>query len=100
PNSVSGTIIDVQVFTRDGVEKDKRALEIEQMQLKEAKKDLTEEFQILEGGLLNRVKAVLIEGGYSEAKLDTTDRKKWLELTLEDDALQTQLEQLAEQWDE
>ncbi len=50
--------------------------------------------------LLNRVKAVLIEGGYSEAKLDTTDRKKWLELTLEDDALQTQLEQLAEQWDE
>ncbi|MFA0625690.1 DNA-directed RNA polymerase subunit beta, partial [Vibrio breoganii] len=48
PNSVSGTIIDVQVFTRDGVEKDKRALEIEQMQLKEAKKDLTEEFQILE----------------------------------------------------
>ncbi len=49
PNSVSGTIIDVQVFTRDGVEKDKRALEIEQMQLKEAKKDLTEEFQILEG---------------------------------------------------
>ncbi|WP_047517832.1 DNA-directed RNA polymerase subunit beta [Vibrio harveyi] len=100
PNSVSGTIIDVQVFTRDGVEKDKRALEIEQMQLKEAKKDLTEEFQILEGGLLNRVKAVLIEGGYSEAKLDTTDRKKWLELTLEDDALQIQLEQLAEQWDE
>ncbi|WP_039989150.1 DNA-directed RNA polymerase subunit beta [Vibrio owensii] len=100
PNSVSGTIIDVQVFTRDGVEKDKRALEIEQMQLKEAKKDLTEEFQILEGGLLNRVKAVLVDGGYSEAKLDTTDRKKWLELTLEDDALQSQLEQLAEQWDE
>ncbi|MGR5349285.1 DNA-directed RNA polymerase subunit beta [Vibrio mediterranei] len=100
PNSVSGTIIDVQVFTRDGVEKDKRALEIEQMQLKEAKKDLTEEFQILEGGLLNRVRAVLLQGGYSDAKLDTIDRKKWLELTLEDDALQTQLEQLAEQYDE
>ncbi|MGR5307959.1 DNA-directed RNA polymerase subunit beta [Vibrio mediterranei] len=100
PNSVSGTIIDVQVFTRDGVEKDKRALEIEQMQLKEAKKDLTEEFQILEGGLLNRVKAILLQGGYSDAKLDTIDRKKWLELTLEDDALQSQLEQLAEQYDE
>lgn len=38
PNGVSGTIIDVQVFTRDGVEKDKRALEIEEMQLKQAKK--------------------------------------------------------------
>ncbi|NGZ15377.1 DNA-directed RNA polymerase subunit beta [Vibrio aestuarianus] len=100
PNSVSGTIIDVQVFTRDGVEKDKRALEIEHMQLKEAKKDLTEEFQIFEGGLLARVKAVLLNGGYSETKLDSIDRKKWLEQTLEDDELQSQLEQLAEQWDE
>ncbi len=43
PNGVSGTVIDVQVFTRDGVEKDKRALEIEEMQLKQAKKDLSEE---------------------------------------------------------
>ncbi len=100
PNSVSGTIIDVQVFTRDGVEKDKRALEIEQMQLKEAKKDLTEEFQILEGGLLARVRAVLLQGGFSEAKLDSMERKKWLELSVEDDTLQTTLEQLAEQWDE
>ncbi|MDV7106157.1 DNA-directed RNA polymerase subunit beta [Vibrio sp. TH_r3] len=100
PNSVSGTIIDVQVFTRDGVEKDKRALEIEQMQLKEAKKDLTEEFEILEGGLLARVRAVLVSGGYSEAKLDSIHRKQWLEQTLENDELQSQLEQLAEQWDE
>src|SRR5471030_271538 len=54
PNGVSGTVIDVQVFTRDGVEKDKRALEIEEMQLKQAKKDLTEELQILEAGLFAR----------------------------------------------
>jgi len=100
PNSVSGTIIDVQVFTRDGVEKDKRALEIEQMQLKEAKKDLTEEFEILEGGLLARVRAVLVAAGYSDAKLETIHRKQWLEQSLEDDELQSQLEQLAEQWDE
>ena len=46
------------------------------MQLKEAKKDLTEEFQILEGGLLNRVRSVLLlAGGYSEAKLDGIERK-------------------------
>ena len=68
--------------------------------LKKLRKTLTEEFQILEGGLLNRVKAVLLSGGYSEAKLDTIGRKQWLEQVLEDDALQTQLEQLAEQWDE
>ena len=46
------------------------------------------------------MKAVLINGGYSEAKLDAIDRKKWLEQTLENDELQSQLEQLAEQWDE
>ncbi len=100
PGSVTGTVIDVQVFTRDGVEKDKRALEIEQMQLKEAKKDLTEEFQILEGGLLARVRAVLLAGGFSEAKLDGIERKRWLEQSVEDEELQNQLEQLAEQWDE
>ena len=100
PNSVSGTIIDVQVFTRDGVEKDKRALEIEQMQLKEAKKDITEEFQILEGGLLARVRTLLTLAGTSEVKLDAMDRKQWLEITLDDESQQNQLEQLAEQYDE
>ncbi|MDU4397063.1 MAG: DNA-directed RNA polymerase subunit beta, partial [Haemophilus parainfluenzae] len=63
PNSVSGTVIDVQVFTRDGVEKDKRALEIEEMQLKQAKKDLSDELEILEAGLFARVRNVLIAGG-------------------------------------
>ncbi len=60
--------------------------EIEQMQLKEAKKDLTEEFQILRVVFLTAVKAVLLSGGYSEAKLDTIGQQ-WLEQVLEDDAL-------------
>ncbi|WP_087026696.1 DNA-directed RNA polymerase subunit beta [Thaumasiovibrio subtropicus] len=100
PNSVSGTVIDVQVFTRDGVEKDKRALEIEEMQLKEAKKDITEEFQILEGGLLMRVRNLLAQAGYSEGKLAGMDRQALFSQTLDDEAQQTQLEQLAEQYDE
>ncbi|MEZ8144047.1 DNA-directed RNA polymerase subunit beta [Enterovibrio norvegicus FF-33] len=100
PNGVSGTIIDVQVFTRDGVEKDKRALEIEEMQLKEAKKDLTEEFSILEGGLVARVRGVLAQAGYSQEKLANMDRQSMLTQTIDDEALQTQLEQLAEQYDE
>ncbi len=100
PNSVSGTIIDVQVFTRDGVEKDKRALEIEEMQLKEAKKDITEEFQILEGGLLTRVRHLLTLAGYSEGKLAGMDRQALFSQTLDDESLQSQLEQLAEQYDE
>ncbi|MBS6008258.1 MAG: DNA-directed RNA polymerase subunit beta, partial [Haemophilus parahaemolyticus] len=100
PNGTSGTVIDVQVFTRDGVQKDKRALEIEEMQLREAKKDLTEELEILEAGLFARVRSLLVEGGAAEATLNAVSREKWLEQTLEDEAKQNQLEQLAEQYDE
>lgn len=100
PNSVTGTVIDVQVFTRDGVEKDKRALEIEEMQLKEAKKDLMEELEILEAGLFARVRSLLITSGVEEKSLNMMDRTQWLEQSLADEEKQTQLEQLAEQYEE
>ncbi|AEW44828.1 RNA polymerase, b subunit [Serratia symbiotica str. 'Cinara cedri'] len=100
PNGVSGTIIDVQVFTRDGVEKDKRALEIEEMQLKQAKKDLTEELQILEAGLFTRIHAVLVAGGINVDKLSTLPRKLWLTISLSEEKRQNQLEQLVGQYDE
>ncbi len=100
PNGVSGTIIDVQVFTRDGVEKDKRALEIEEMQLKQVKKDLTEELQILEAGLFSRIRAVLVAGGIEIEKLNRRPRNRWLELSLNEEEKQNQLEQLSEQYNE
>lgn len=100
PNSVSGTIIDVQVFTRDGVEKDKRALEIEEMQLKEAKKDLVEELEILEAGLFARVHSLLISAGVAEKTLESLNRNEWLKQALDDEQKQNQLEQLAEQHEE
>ncbi len=99
-NSVYGTVIDVQVFTRDGVEKDKRAIEIEEMQLKEAKKDLTEEFKILEDGIFSRAKNLLIAAGKSEETLIKTSRDKWFEIALADEEVQNQLEQIGEQYDE
>ncbi|ELC7281362.1 DNA-directed RNA polymerase subunit beta [Aeromonas veronii] len=97
PNGVYGTVVDVQVFTRDGVEKDKRAKEIEEMQLKEAKKDLTEEFKILEDGIFGRSRNLLLAAGYSEERLNKLDRSKWFELAIEDEGKQTELEQIAEQ---
>lgn len=100
PNSVSGTVIDVQVFTRDGVEKDKRALEIEEMQLKQAKKDLVAELEILEAGLFTRVRNLLVTSGIDPVQLDKLERAKWLEQTLADEDKQNQLEQLAEQYEE
>ncbi|NUF50175.1 DNA-directed RNA polymerase subunit beta [Gilliamella sp. ESL0250] len=100
PNGVSGTVIDVQVFTRDGVQKDKRALEIEEMQLKQARKDLTEELKILEAALFARIRDVLISGGIKADKLDALPREKWLTIGIANEDKQAQLEQLAEQHEE
>ncbi len=97
PNGVYGTVIDVQVFTRDGVEKDKRAKEVEDMQLRDAKKDLTEEFKILEDGIFNRARSLLLATGFGEERLSKLERKKWLEQSLDDEGKQVELEQIAEQ---
>jgi DNA-directed RNA polymerase subunit beta len=65
PSSTKGTVIDVQVFTRDGLEKDARAKQIEKTQLDEYRKDLKEEYRIYEeatysflGNLLKGAKTV------------------------------------------
>jgi DNA-directed RNA polymerase subunit beta len=99
PNSVSGTIIDVQIFTRDGVEKDKRALEIEEMQLKEVKKDLEAEFSILEDGIYARAKNLLLASGMSESDINSMSRDKWLTVSLADEEQQNALEHIAEQYE-
>ena len=100
PNSVKGTIIDVQVFTRDGVEKDKRAIEIEEMHIAQARKDLGEEFKILEEGVLSRARNLLLSAGFTEAQIAALPRKDVLVQVIDDEAKQTELEQLAEQHEE
>ena len=100
PNSVRGTVIDVQVFTRDGVEKDKRALEIEDMQLRQVKKDLSDEFNILADGIFARAKNLLLANGVDAAKLDSMPREKWFDIPLKDEDAQAELDQSAEQFGE
>lgn len=97
PNSVRGTVIDVQVFTRDGVEKDKRAVEIEEMQLRQVKKDLGDEFSILADGIFARTQQLLLNNGVEQAKLDSMPREKWFDIALRDDDAQAELDQSAEQ---
>jgi DNA-directed RNA polymerase subunit beta len=97
PNSVRGTVIDVQVFTRDGVEKDKRAVEIEEMQLRQVKKDLGDEFSILADGIFARTQQLLLNNGVDQAKLDSMPREKWFDIALKDEDAQAELDQSAEQ---
>ena len=100
PNSVTGTVIDVQVFTRDGVEKDKRAREIEEMEIKQAKKDLNEEFRILEEGICSRARNLIESTGVDRARLDAMRTDVLLSQSLADEDKQNDLEQLAAQYEE
>ncbi|KPK39370.1 MAG: DNA-directed RNA polymerase subunit beta [Gammaproteobacteria bacterium SG8_47] len=110
PSGMDGTVIDVQVFTRDGVEKDKRALQIEEEQLAGVKKDLNDQRRIMEGDVYHRVERLLVgktaEGGPEglaagtkilKTYLTEVSRDKWFEIRLRNEEANQQLEKAAEQ---
>ncbi|WP_316367864.1 DNA-directed RNA polymerase subunit beta [Candidatus Thiodiazotropha sp. CDECU1] len=105
-----GTVIDVQVFTRDGVEKDARALQIEQVELDRVRKDLDDQLRIMEDDTFQRVEKMLmgkvVDGGPNQIKagakvtkgyLAEMEHDKWLEIRLRNDESAAQLEAIAEQ---
>jgi DNA-directed RNA polymerase subunit beta len=112
PSSVKGTVIDVQVFTRDGLEKDQRALEIEGMQLAKVRKDIDDEYRIVETATFQRLRKALLNqkvaGGPKLKKgdtltadyLDTLKHDEWFKLRLIDDKLSEQLEKAGVQLEE
>ena len=105
PSSVKGTVIDVQVFTRDGLEKDQRAQEIEKSQLDQYRKDLNEEFRIVERAtfalLRNALNGQTVVSGAGQKKgdsvtdgmLDGLEGDQWFKLRVGDDAINAQLDQ-------
>ncbi|WP_447554937.1 DNA-directed RNA polymerase subunit beta [Vreelandella sp. EE22] len=109
PTGMKGTVIDVQVFTRDGVEKDSRALSIEQMQLDEVRKDLQETYRIAEDATFERLKRTLngqaVNGGpnlkkgdvLDQAYLDELPRQQWFKLRMQDESFNELLAQADEQ---
>ncbi|MGO3206924.1 MAG: DNA-directed RNA polymerase subunit beta, partial [Halomonadaceae bacterium] len=109
PTGMIGTVIDVQVFTRDGVEKDSRALSIERTQLDEVRKDLQETYRIAEEATFERLKRTLdgqaVNGGpdlkkgdvLDEAYLDELPRQQWFKLRLQDESFNELLAQADEQ---
>jgi DNA-directed RNA polymerase subunit beta len=113
PSGTYGTVIGVQVFTRDGVEKDKRALEIEKEQLDQARKDINDQWRIIENDLHARAEKIMLNkvaaGGpaglksgdkISQTYINDLPRDKWFEVRLKDDESNAQLETLGKQRDE
>ncbi|MDF1528681.1 MAG: DNA-directed RNA polymerase subunit beta, partial [Sedimenticola sp.] len=105
-----GTVIDVQVFTRDGVDKDARALQIENAELDRVKKDLNDQLRIMEEDTFQRVEKMLTgkvaDGGPNQLKagskitkayLADMDQDRWLEIRLHNEEAAAQLEAIAEQ---
>ena len=89
PPGMDGTVIDVQVFTRDGIEKDKRARQIEESEIKRVKKDFDDQFRILEGAIYARLRAQLIgkvaNGGPDGLKKGTAITGEYLDGLKKDD---------------
>ena len=104
PSSVKGTVIDVQVFTRDGVEKDERAKDIEQAQLSQIRKDLDDEMRIIEAATFERLQRALVGNKVASAPGLAKDKAvddeylaglaadDWFRIRMKDDQLNEQLE--------
>ena len=110
PGSVRGTVIDVQVFTRDGVKKDRRALEIEEEEIKRYKKDLDDQLKIVEEDIYARVAEflmdkILVSGPgkvqtampITKSYLDSLRHSEWLEIKVDDEEVNLQLEKVVGQ---
>ncbi|MEC9375377.1 MAG: DNA-directed RNA polymerase subunit beta [Pseudomonadota bacterium] len=105
PPGMDGTVIDVRVFTRDGIDKDNRALAIEDAELESVRKDLDDQQRILEKDIFQRVERLLLgkvaDGGpqklskgskVTKAYLDELDNSQWFEIRLRNDAANSELE--------
>ena len=110
PSGIVGTVIDVQVFTRDGLEKDSRAIAIENSELERIRKDFNDQRRIMEDDAYQRVENMLIgklaDGGPNKLKsgskltkayLEEVPREKWFEIRLRNDDANAQLEAIAAQ---
>lgn len=98
PNGVCGTVIDVQIFTRDGINKDQRALKIEETKIEQIKKDLGEELKIFEAALFERVYDLLVLNGFTKESLFKIHRNSWLDLVLSTSDQQDKLSHLSKQY--
>jgi DNA-directed RNA polymerase subunit beta len=109
PSGISGTVIDVQVFTREGIERDKRAQQIIDEELKRYKKDLADQMRIVETDAFERIERLLIgktanKGPkklsrgtkITKSYLEGVERHDWFEVSLANEDAAQQLENLKE----
>ena len=107
PSGMSGTVIDVQVFTREGIERDKRAQQIIDDELKRYKKDLADQLRIVEDDTFMRLERLVVgktankgpkklaKGAkITKAYLAEVERHSWFDIDIANDKASRQMEQL------
>ena len=105
PSGISGTVIDVQVFTREGIERDKRAAQIIDDDLKGYRKDLNDQLRIVENDQFARIEKLLagktVNGGpkklakgakITKEYLESVPRHDWFDIRLANEESAQQLE--------
>jgi DNA-directed RNA polymerase subunit beta len=113
PPGVSGTVVEVRVFNRHGIDKDERAIAIEREEIERLKQDADDERAILNRATFSSLKELLVGQTTSavpkgmkkgeeltEAALVELDRADWWKLAVADDKAQTALEAIKAQYDE
>ena len=113
PPGITGTIVDVRVFSRRGVDKDQRALSIERAEIERLAKDRDDERRIYERGFYNRLKDVLvgktivkpIEGLKKGDKitaemLDATRKSEWRDIVVDNDKTMGDIESMGQTFDQ
>ena len=111
PPGASGTVVEVRVFNRQGVEKDERAMQIEREEIESLGKDRDDELEILERSVYNSVRTVLLDknavsgprgfkkGPITDENLNDVPRSDWWRIGLDDEKAIGELEALKEQYD-
>ena len=112
PPGVTGTVVDVRVFSRRGVDKDERAMAIERAEIEGLAKDRDDEKAIQERSFLNRLREKLLgrraSGGFKGIKAGTTitdevlaehPRGAWRHIGVQDDAVMSEIETLRREYD-
>jgi DNA-directed RNA polymerase subunit beta len=107
PSGISGTVIDVQVFTREGIDRDKRAQQIIDEELKRYKLDLVDQMRIVEADTFERIERLIlgktVNGGpkklakgakLTKSYLQELEHYHWFDIRLANEEAAAQLESL------
>ena len=113
PPGVQGTVVEVRVFNRHGIDKDERAMAIEREEIERLAKDRDDEFGILDRNVYGRLSEILlgkqvasgpkgleVDAKVTQANLDDLSHGQWWQIALKNEKAQAEIEALKRQYDE